>query len=363
MSKRVFHDLACVVHVHSTFSDGTATAEEIVDAARATGADAVLLTDHDTLEARRRGLEAWHGSVMLLVGVEISPRGGHFLAFGLDEEVDHRGRSEAQISALVRAAGALGFAAHPFSEGSRISTRVGRPHPWPALERTDYTGIELWSLTTDTAERCETVPELLRFLRDPEAAMDGPPEAHVAVWDRLCRQRRVVAIGGLDAHQSGIRLGRRVLSPLPNRRMFRLLRTHVLCDRAPTGVITDDRGMVYAALAEGRCYLAVDVLADPKGFAFWADAPGGRLEMGGEAFGGEWTVHARLPQSAELRLIRDGEEILRTPGTTSLDHPARQPGVYRVEAQLTDGKRPRTWIVSNPLYLRDERPAAPQERQ
>jgi predicted metal-dependent phosphoesterase TrpH len=35
------HELTCVVHVHSTFSDGTATVPEIVDVARATGADAV----------------------------------------------------------------------------------------------------------------------------------------------------------------------------------------------------------------------------------------------------------------------------------------------------------------------------------
>jgi histidinol phosphatase-like PHP family hydrolase len=62
-SYAVMHDLACVVHVHSTFSDGTATVPELVEATRRAGADALLLTDHDTLAARRHGLEGWHDDV------------------------------------------------------------------------------------------------------------------------------------------------------------------------------------------------------------------------------------------------------------------------------------------------------------
>ncbi len=148
------HDLACVVHVHSTFSDGTATVEEVLEAAHDTAVDAVLLTDHDTLEARRRGLEGWHGRVLLIVGEEVSPSGGHFLAFGIEGEIDHAGASERDITAAVAAAGGLGFPAHPFSEGSRISKRIGRPHGWSDFDAPDYTGIELWSLATppSTAE-------------------------------------------------------------------------------------------------------------------------------------------------------------------------------------------------------------------
>ncbi|MGH2783367.1 MAG: hypothetical protein ACRDLA_18525, partial [Thermoleophilaceae bacterium] len=55
------HDLACVVHLHSTHSDGTGTVPQIARAARRAKADVVLLTDHDTLEARRRGEEGWYG--------------------------------------------------------------------------------------------------------------------------------------------------------------------------------------------------------------------------------------------------------------------------------------------------------------
>ena len=76
-------DLAGVIHLHSLYSDGTGTVQEIARAGEANGLDFVLLTDHDTLEARDRGEEGWHGKVLLLVGEEVSPKGqDHFLAFG-----------------------------------------------------------------------------------------------------------------------------------------------------------------------------------------------------------------------------------------------------------------------------------------
>ena len=41
-------DVSCVVHVHTTYSDGTATVEELMAAAAGAGADAVLLTRRAT---------------------------------------------------------------------------------------------------------------------------------------------------------------------------------------------------------------------------------------------------------------------------------------------------------------------------
>ena len=351
VTRETLHDLACVVHVHSTFSDGRATVAEIIDAARDTGADAVLLTDHDSLEARRRGLEGWHGPVLLLVGTEVSPRGGHLLAFGLEDEIDHRGLSESEIISEARRRGALTFPAHPFSEGSRISRRIGRPHPWPSLESDEYTGIELWSVITEAAEACASVRELIAFLKDPARGLDGPPARNLAEWDRLCQRRRTVVIGGLDAHQTGIRIGRRVLTPLANQHVFRLLRTHVLCAASPTGQVAEDRACVYEALSEGRCYLATDALADPKGFGFWAEGPAGRLEMGDEAESDDWTVRAVVPQPADLRLLRNGSEVARLTAAAELVYPVDEAGVYRFEARLEVEGRARTWIVSNPLYL------------
>jgi len=344
------HDLACVVHLHSTYSDGTGTVPQIARAGRRAGADVVLLTDHDTLAAKRNGEEGWYGDVLLLVGEEVSPRRrNHYLAFGIDEEIDHTDLDAAGICAAVREAGGFGFAAHPFSRGSERFKRGGPGMPFDALDCEVLDGIELWSFVNDTGESIKSVPEMLRFLAMPGRALAHPPERNMRAWDELCRKRRVVVIGGLDAHQFGKRIGPVVpLRVMGYHRSFRFIRTHVLCQRAPTGELDHDRDQVFSALRSGRCYIAVDSVAPARGFRFEA----GDLPMGAEAPAGLRTLSVRTPLDAKLRLLRDGEEIAAGAGR-ALEAEVEAPGVYRAEALRRSKGRERTWILSNPIYLRN----------
>ncbi len=348
------HDWACVVHVHSTYSDGTGTVPEIAAAGRRNGLDAVLLTDHDSLEAKRRGEERHYGSTLVLVGEEVSPSGeNHYLAFGIEREIDHSGLSSAEICAAVADAGGFGFAAHPFSSGSERFKSRAAGMPWRDLDCDGLTGVELWSFVTDTAEHLGGAVDALRFVTRPQQMVDHPPAQNLAGWDAICQRRAVVAIGGLDAHQFGKRIAGRVPVRLMSyARSFRYLRTHALCEWPPSGDLEGDRRQLYSALREGRCYLSMDSLAPARGFDFHAeDAAGRRLPMGSEEAAGAWTLRTRTPRAAGLRLLRDGEEIARAKSTT-LEHEVEEPGVYRIEARLVTGGRPRTWIVSNPIYLR-----------
>lgn len=346
------HDLACVVHLHSTYSDGTGTVSQIAKAARRSGVDVVLLTDHDTLEARDRGEEGWHGPVLVLVGEEVSPKGGnHYLAFDVDRAIDHRGLSGAEICQAVRDAGGFGFAAHPLSSGSERFKRAGTAMPFRDLECDALDGFELWSFVTDTAERLPSLRAGLRFVATPERVVDHPPRENVREWERLCARRPTVAIGGLDAHQIGIRIGPVVpLRLMSYRRSFRQLRTHVLADAALTGELQADRERVYSALRRGRCYIAADALAPARGFSFHAEGPEGTVEMGAEAPAGHWTLRARLPGPARLRLLRNGKEIASIEGPV-LGRQVEGAGVYRVEALRQAHGRERTWVISNPIYL------------
>ena len=311
------NDLSCVIHLHSTFSDGTGTVPEIVRAARKAGVDVVLLTDHDTLEGKR--FEGWHEDVLLLVGVEVSPhRENHFLAFGVDEPIDHGGMSPGEICAAVADAGGFGFAAHPFSQGPKLFDFPAMP--WRDLDHEGLAGIELWSFVNDTGEAIESWRDALRFVVAPGRMMDGPPERNLREWDRMNRARRVVAIGGLDAHQVGRRvLGRFVIRPMGYARSFRQLHTHVWCDEPPTGELERDRAQVYDALRTGRCYIAADALAPARGFT-WDG------------------TRAELPRPAEIRFVRDGELIETVHGAEASNADAD-----RVEVRLGG----RTWILSN----------------
>lgn len=345
----LLHDLACVAHLHSTYSDGTGTVPEIAAAGRRAGADVVLLTDHDTLAARRHGEEGWYGPVLLLAGVEVSPAGrNHYLAFGIDEEIEHAGLDGAAICEAVRSRGGFGFAAHPFSEGSKRFAQRARAMPFESLDCEALGGIELWSFLNDTLEPMESLAEIARFIATPGRVVTRPPERNIRAWEELCRRRRVVALGGLDAHQIGVRVAGRVpLRLMGYARSFRHIRTHVLCEEAPSGSLERDREQVFGALREGRCYIAHDWLASARGFSFWATGPGGMLPMGAEAPAGEWTLHASAPRPCDLRIVRDGEALART-GSARLQLAVSEPGAYRAEARLGG----RTWVISNPVYLR-----------
>ena len=61
------------LHVHSTFSDGTCSPEELVDIALHTNLVAIALTDHDTVDGVDRAIEASSGTPLeVLSGVELS---------------------------------------------------------------------------------------------------------------------------------------------------------------------------------------------------------------------------------------------------------------------------------------------------
>jgi predicted metal-dependent phosphoesterase TrpH len=299
---------------------------QIMSAAAKAGVDVVLLTDHDTLAARDHGQEGWHGDVLLLVGEEVTPDENHYLAFGVDSVIRKSGRSPADVCEAVEAQGGFGFAAHPFSEGSELFKRRGIPfNPLDCVK-----GVELWSFVNDTGQSIERWRDVVKFLATPNRYVDHPPARNMRAWDELCRKRPVAAIGGLDAHQVGVRVGRWVpLRLMSYKRSFRHIRTHVLIDGEPS------RESVFSALREGRCYIAMDSLAPARGFMFEND-------------GG--TLRVRLPRDARMRLLRDGEEVTASSGRT-LEYLPKGPGGYRVEAYLHAYGRERTWILSNPLYV------------
>jgi hypothetical protein len=330
-------DLICVIHVHSTHSDGTGTVPQIARAAKRAGIDVVLLTDHDTLA----GEERWYDDVLMLVGEEVTPRNrDHYLAFDIGECISPR-LSGPEICQAVRAQGGFGFAAHPWSRGNDRFKRGG--YPWGDFDCLD--GLELWSFLNDTGERVRGFRDLARMILTPQRAIGGPPEDNLREWDRLCQTRRVVAVGGLDAHQFGIRVAGRVpLRLMGYKRTFEQLHTHVLLPHALTGELDHDRALVYDALREGRCYIANDKVADARGFAFWGEGVGMGEEAGLEP-GTE--LHARTPRPARIRLLCNGEIAAEVHGS-ELHHPIELHGVYRIEVALHG----RPWIYSNPAYVR-----------
>ena len=63
------------LHIHTTFSDGRNTPEEIMEAAKAAGLRYISITDHDSVEGVTELYESGHissGSLRLIPGVGFS---------------------------------------------------------------------------------------------------------------------------------------------------------------------------------------------------------------------------------------------------------------------------------------------------
>ena len=338
-----YEDYVGVMHIHTTYShDAHGTLEEAIRAANAQHLDYIIVTEHNNLRPLREGKQGWHGGTLVLIGMEISAKGGHYLALNVTDEVDRERLTTQAVIDEVNRQGGFGFIAHPYFEQRR----------WTDWSVSGFTGIEAYNVAHDTLDENRMRLILWTLASTPEAfylSLIDRPYDPLTTWDALIpRHKRVVGIGAADAHQINV-LG---IKFAPYDIMFRLIRTHVL---APLTTLTPDG--VYDALRAGHAYFAIELIAPAKGFAF-AAYRGKALAgiMGDEVlFTPDLTLKVVVPSPAEVILFKDGTPI-KGERSQALDVPVDTPGVYRIE--VTHHGKP--WIFSNPIYVRPpEQPQPP----
>lgn len=354
-------ELQGVYHVHTTFSDGHATVDEVAALAARQGLDFVVLTDHGNPNHASLRAAGRRIGLLVLAGSELNVNRGHLVALGFRPPADEgKIPSNAEDAvAAVKSLGGFTVIAHPYS---KVKWSWG---DWG--ESSDYSGIEIVNADTMFKNNYRHVlayaPLLLLGSRLPLVKMLELPASNLKRWDQRGANAAIAGYFSADAH-------------LYYRGIFALLRLHVLVDgpgesgRADPGA---EEAVIWDALHHGRFYNAVEAVADARGFRFDAEAGGaarsatGRRAraygMGdsitiGAAAAGDVLFKARAPQPfrKEIRLLRDGRVIAATTGDT-LRAPSEGPGVYRVEVYLRERTPLRAdipWIVSNPITLRKE---------
>ncbi|MFT5369570.1 MAG: hypothetical protein ACI8V2_004548 [Candidatus Latescibacterota bacterium] len=329
-----------VIHVHSTYSDGSGSVPTILNAAHTSQLDFLILTDHNSLKARAEGWEGWHGNTLLIVGDEVSGRRGHCLAMGTQQRVNHR-QNHQDILHDIHHQGGLSFIAHP--HGTYRPLFKERNHSWGDWSADDFTGLELWSYMFDWVQDFRYY-RFWNHYRYPNRYITGPDPQTLQKWDQICQKRPCVAIGGIDAHA-------RKYSPLPlvvfpYENAFLTLHTRIFLNKPLTGSKQEDISAILQALQQGHCYISYDGLVSGAGVRF--QTSDGHLMMGDEAtFEGPVNIDIQLPLKADLNIIHNGQTIAHHQ-TQSHTFQAKQPGVYRVEARIQDSP----WIYTNPIYLR-----------
>jgi len=136
------------LHMHSTFSDGIATIEQILHhVEHSTQLDVIAITDHDVIEGSLRARDLWAKSSYrfdFIVGEEISTKEGHLLALFIKKLIPPGLSMERSID-LVHEQGGFAIVAHPLNRIFRHSCQrevLDRIH---ASKDTWLDGIETWN--------------------------------------------------------------------------------------------------------------------------------------------------------------------------------------------------------------------------
>ena len=190
---------------------------------------------------------------------------------------------------------------------------------------------------------------------NPKLVARGPFPATLQKWDELLANgKRVVAVGGSDAHAFRVSLGplRRTLFPYEFH--FRTVNTHIITNHSLNGEFDHDRRSILEALGDGHAFVGYDLPAATRGFRFSAQGKDGVALMGDEITVKEGvTLQIHLPQRAECLLLKDGKMIKTWHKREICTHITSEAGVYRVEVYIHYQGRRRGWIFSNPIYVKD----------
>jgi hypothetical protein len=170
-------------HLHTIYSDGRRTPQELVADARAAGLDFIVSTEHNNSSAHLQWGHHATGDLLILNGEEVTTRTGHWPAWNLPagKWIDWRYRADdpGELQKFVddvHESGGLVVAAHPFAPCIGCTWEFG-------YERADL--VEVWN--------------------GPWTLDD---EATVIAWDSLLRAGKwIPAVGNSDSHAQNDRVG------------------------------------------------------------------------------------------------------------------------------------------------------------
>ena len=144
------------LHVHTTFSDGTATPEDVLNFyAMHAGVRVFAIADHDTVDGalHARRYAASHPELFahldIVIGEEITSTDGHVLGLLLEEWISP-GMDAARTVEAIHAQGGIAVAAHPYTTLMRWNGLVGvgdliRTVPFDAVETRNANFTEVFA--------------------------------------------------------------------------------------------------------------------------------------------------------------------------------------------------------------------------
>ena len=371
-----------VCHSHSELShDCMVSFDEILRVMKETDRDFIFMSDHcDAGKADYS--KQWKGvrdGVLFVRGYEM---GYGFMPWGLpDDAVLETGEDPETLAQQIEDLGGLLFFAHPEEE---------RRWDLPQLD-----GMEIYNIHTDTKDEGNILrmllPDIVLSIRSyPDQVFRtffDRPTALLNHWDQLNLSRKIVGIGANDCHQNNGFVGsfteqgtllledtspdiigeyelniltrfilRLFFGPLepgrelfrfqldPYERMTRFVTTHILAEELTERALLE-------SLKQGRVFVGFDMIADCRGFVYFAEDGESRAVMGESLqFNEGARLRAASPHACRFTVLMNGETVYQLEGS-ELDWEPEGPGKYRLEVELRILDEWIPWIYTNPLEL------------
>lgn len=351
------YEIILNLHMHTRYSDGAGTHADIKAAAIQAGLDAVIVTDHNVLVGGFSGYKKeGNRQVLMMVGEEIhdqarSPQKNHLLVFGVPRELATYAYDTQLLLDAISREGGLAFIAHPVDLAAP-SVHEG-DISWVDWDVRGFTGIELWNGFSEFKPRILSMLHAVYYVFFPQRIARGPLAESLHLWDELLSGgKKVVAIGGSDAHAHEMHLGPLKRTVFPYQFHFSAINTHAYLPH-PLGIDAfTDTSLILEALRLGHCFIGYDLPAPTRGFNFIARGLDSTAQMGDDINSkGGVTLQIRLPMITECVLLKDGKPVHTWRKHAMCTYITKEPGVYRVEVYIQYRGRRRGWIFSNPVYI------------
>ncbi len=188
LKEQVHHQLPQLskadLHIHSNFSDGIPTVEEILEyVENETDLAVIAITDHDTIDGALLAKKLMKGKNYrfdLMIGEEVSAKEGHILALDIQERISPN-QSAHETLKEIHAQGGIAIAAHPLYV-SRMNHRLPTPVNGVGAkellhDKLHFDGIETVNATPMMGEenlRAKYLNRLLLFRTET-----GSSDAHI----------------------------------------------------------------------------------------------------------------------------------------------------------------------------------------
>lgn len=364
-----YYDYRGVTHAHTDFDIGSGDLPHVVSAAKEARLDFLFITVLNQFPSPN-DFQSYQEGVLVLSAREYSYLDSHILYYPISTPPDFANLGQAQVylTDLMTQkhrdleSGIL-TVAHPLRPG----------YSWEGEGLPGLNGVEVVNLKSIWESSQAATPlrflwsslilpfnSNLSFLRTYTA-----PDREEALWDTLNTADSGYLTFGYVGNNS---TATAILFPKTKVKFpeysvsFSLASNHILLESELTGDFTKDRSKVLYALAKGRFYLALDLLADPKGFFAHITDGSNTYPMGSVVpYRPGQTLHVELPAHPivpfEVVLYRNGV-VWKRESSVVVREPLPGPGVYRaivrVQTQLPfpDGNKWIHWIYSNPFLVR-----------